>query len=463
MTSTSALTRTGLAALALVTLATSGRGQTTDEVQQLREQIRQLDQKLRVLERKQEIKDEESTAAAKTAAKVTATDKGFTVTSGDAANSLRLRGLIQADSRWYQDDGGITNNDAFILRRARIIFEGTFNKIFAFQLVPEYGGGAAGTASAFNLLDANLGVALKPSFQLKFGKFKSPVGLEQLQSDSWAFFAERSLVTNLVPNRDVGVQASGTFLNGTTEYAVGLFNGTTDAGSTGNSDFDDDKELVARVFAFPFKNGDSLFRGLGVGVSGTLSHSAEGTTGRASGYRSDGQQTFFAYGGTTVADGQVYRVSPQAYWYSGPIGALAEYVQSTVNVRVGATKAELTHDAYQLAAGYVLTGEDASFAGVVPRSNFSLENGTWGAFEVAARVAQLDIDDATFPTFAAASTNATKATAFGLGLNWYLSKTVRATFNYYHTDFDTAVTPAATALLINNGEDAIVTRIQLNF
>ena len=433
-----------------------------DEISALREQIRQLDQKLRVLERKQEIKDEAADTAAKTAPKVTVNDKGFTLASGDAAHSIRLRGLVQADSRWYLDDGGIANNDAFILRRARIIFEGTLNKFVQFQLVPEFAGGAAGTASAFNLLDANLTLNFKPSFQVKVGKFKSPVGLEQLQSDSWAFFTERSLVTNLVPNRDVGVQVGGALLDGRLEYQAGVFNGAVDAGSSGNSDNDDDKEFAGRFFAFPFKTSESPLKGLGIGVAGTYSNSAEGTAGRTSGYRTDGQQTFFAYGANTVGDGDLWRITPQAYWYSGPFGLLAEYAQSVHNVRNGAVKAELEHKAWQLAGGYVLTGEDSTFGGVTPRQAFNWTEGTWGAFEVVGRVAQLDIDGATFPTFASGSANATEVKSYAVGLNWYLTKTIRASLDYFHSEFETAVAPA-TSVLLANDENAIFTRLQLNF
>jgi phosphate-selective porin OprO/OprP len=119
-----------------------------------------------------------------------------------------IRGLVQFDSRLFFGDNGIVNN-ALLLRRARLISEGTFAKIFSFQIVPEFGGGGATAANAFSILDANVGVAVNSALQFKFGKFKSPVGLELLQSDSWTFFDERSLVTNLVPNRDIGAQVSG--------------------------------------------------------------------------------------------------------------------------------------------------------------------------------------------------------------------------------------------------------------
>ena len=98
----------------------------------------------------------------------------------------------------------------------------------------------------------------------------------------------------------------------------------------------------------------------------------------------------------------------------------------------------MKNKAWQLAVGYVLTGEDSSATGVAPKQNFDFVNGTWGAFEVAARFADLKIDDKAFPLYASAATNADRASTVGLGLNWYLSKAVRFTFDYYQTNFDFA-------------------------
>lgn len=430
------------------------------DLQALRDQVRALEQQLKVLARQIELKDEAAAAAAPTTPKITINDKGFTLASADAANSIKLRGLVQLDNRLFFNDHGIVNN-AFILRRARLITEGVFAKNFSFQLVPEFGGGAV------SILDANFGITISPALALKFGKFKSPVGLELLQSDTWTFFNERSIVTNLVPNRDLGVQASGDILGGALNYTVGVFNGLGDGGSTNNADFDNEKDVVARLIASPFKSSaGSLVQGLSFGVSG--SYGREKTAaGRTSGYRTDGQQTFFAYNAATVTDGPNWRVSPQVDYRQGSLGVLGEYVVSTVNVRTAATapKAELQNKAWQLAAGYVLTGEDSSYAGVVPRTNFDLSAGTWGAFEVTGRYANLKVDDATFPTFASAATSAQEATSFGLGLNWYLSKAVHFKIDYYQTKFDFA--PGAPAVsttpILRQDEKAFITRFQLAF
>ncbi|HET7537348.1 MAG TPA: porin [Candidatus Didemnitutus sp.] len=451
---------TALAAILPVTRA--------DELSDLRTQLQTLEQKIRVLERKQEIKDEDAAAAAKTTSKVAVTDKGFKLSSADNANSITFGGLVQLDSRlFFGDDGQGLVNNSFVLRRARIITQGTFASIYSFQLVPEFGGGSATAASTPSILDANLGVTISPALQFKFGKFKSPVGLELLQSDSWTFFNERSLVTNLVPNRDLGVQAGGTLFDGTVNYAAGIFGGVADGATSTNADFDNEKDGVARVFVTPFKNSaGSPVQGLSFGISGSLGREKT-ASGRTAGYKTDGQQTFFTYNAATIADGQSWRISPQLDYRNGAFGLIGEYVLSTVNVRPSATgaKAELQNKAWQVAAGYVLTGEDSSYNGVSPRTNFNFSSGSWGAFEVTGRFANLKIDDAAFPLFASAANSADEATAWGLGVNWYLSKVVAFKIDYYQTKFGAA--PGAPAIptnaVLRQDEKAFITRFQVSF
>jgi phosphate-selective porin OprO/OprP len=448
----------------LIGISTTMPAQTTDhEIQALREQIRLLDQKLRVLERKEELRDEAAAAAAPTTPKVTVNDKGFTLASADAANSFRLRGLVQLDSRLFLNDGGVVNN-SFVLRRAQLKAEAVFAKNYSFLFVSDFGG------SSVSVLDANLTVAVTKGLQFKVGKCKPPIGFEQIQSDSLTFFNERSAVSALMPNRDLGIQLTGDLHDGVVGYAIGAFGGVPDGASTTNSDFDNDKDFVGRVTVAPFKNvAGSVVQGLTLGLGGSLGRQKT-ASGRASSYRTDGQQLFFTYlvpSIPSIADGPVWRISPGFDFRHGPLGLLGEYVVSTVNLRpsAGAPKSELRHHAWQLSGGYVLTGEDSTPLGVAPKTNFDLSNGTWGAFEVAGRYSDLTIDDEAFPTFASPSASADGASAVGVGLNWYLSKAVRFTFDYYQTRFRfNSAAPAVSATpILRQDEKAFITRFQLGF
>ena len=434
-----------------------------NELAALREQLRQLEQKILILERKQELKDEAAAAAAKSAAKVTVSDGRVEIASADGAASLRLRGLVQGDYRWY--DAANEPNDTFILRRARLIFEGRFNNVFSYVIQPELAG-------TIQILDANVNVAFTPAFNVRVGKFKTPVGLEQLQSDPVAFFNERSVATNLTPNRDVGVQFHGDVLGKTLNYTVALLNGVPDAGNntTGSADFDSDKTVAVRLFATPFAHDkDSALNGLGVGFAASVGDYAT-ASGRTSGYRTDGQQTFFAYDSSVVANGRGFTWSPQAYYYGGPLGILAEYVGSAIEVQRGTLAGrEVKNHGYNLAVGYVLTGEDSSYRGVTPKTAFNPAAGTWGAFEVVARLAGVDIDDTVFAGTAAErlanpSVSATQLTTYGFGLNWHLSRSVRTNFDVFRNEFDLApgAAPAANAL-ITEAETTFITRVQVAF
>lgn len=454
-----------LTALLASTTALPGlRAAEADELRLLRDQIQRLEQKLLVLERKQEIQAEAAAAAAPATPRITVNDKGVTLASADATNSLRLRGLVQLDHRAFFNDGGAAaglNNNGFVLRRARLIAEGALAKNYTFQLVTEFGGGAV------SILDANLGIAISPALQFKLGKFKAPIGLEHLQSDTFTFFNERSIANNLVPNRDLGVTAGGDLLGGRLSYTVGVLNGVADGASTTNADFDNEKDFVARLFATPFKDSaGSALQGLSFGVAASYGRE-KGTAGRTGGYRTDGQQTFFSYLATTITDGPNWRISPQFDYRNGSFGLLGEYTVSAVNVRPSATglKAELQNKAWQLAAGYVLTGENSSYNGVVPATNFDYSKGTWGAFEVTGRFANVKIDDAAFPLYASAAASANEASSLGLGLNWYLSKAVAFKLDYYQTNFGFATgAPAVpTSAALRQDEQAFITRFQLAF
>ena len=455
----------------------SGADDTTETIKALRKQIEELDQKVRALESKagmtnelaQEKPAQEKPKPAAPSPVLSVGTSGFMLRSADTNFVLRLRGLLQVDSRSYIDDGGIKNNDTLLLRRARPIFEGTVFRDFDFLFVPEFGG--TGPSS---ILDAALNYRYAPSLQLRVGKFKVPVGLEQLQSDSQAYFIERGFPSQLTPSRDMGIQLHGEVLDGVVNYAGGVFNGVGDNRTTTNSDFDDEKAVAGRIFLHPFQKTDvSPLKGLGLGIGANYGN-AEGALGlpNGNGYLSEGVQQFFSYvtgAGTNanvIADGEYWRFTPQAYWYYGPFGVLAEYVVSSQRLRRTAAATEIfrtaRNTAWQVELGWVVTGEDASYRSVTPKRNFDPRNGVWGAFELVGRYGVLEIDEDVFegPSFATPG-SAAKATGWGGGINWYLNRNIKAAVNYFHTDFDD-VSPGSN-LVTAEEEDVILTRFQLTF
>jgi phosphate-selective porin OprO/OprP len=84
----------------------------------------------------------------------------------------------------------------------------------------------------------------------------------------------------------------------------------------------------------------------------------------------------------------------------------------------------------------VIAGGEPSYKGVAPKKVFDPANHTWGAFELAGRVSQLDVDDDSFPLFASLASSARSARAWSLGLNWYLNKNLRVLLDYEQTRFE---------------------------
>ncbi|MGA2281571.1 MAG: porin [Verrucomicrobiota bacterium] len=441
------------------------------------EQIQDLDQKVRILERQRELDQESAAAPAKTQPRITVGANGFSFGSADSNFVVAIHGLVQVDSRSFKGDDKVPGNDSILLRRARPIVSGTVFRDFDFLFVPEFGNGTPGAASSAttpSIYDAYVNYRYSPEFQIQAGKFKAPVGLEYLQSDTYTFFNERSIVTDLVPGRDLGFELHGDIVGGVLSYAAGIFNGVGDARNTTSIGFQDDREFNGRLFVQPFKQTSlKPLQNLGFGVGGSWGDASVTNTlglpnttgGSQPGYFTDGQQQFFAYYTNVVASHTHWRLSPQAFYYYGPFGLIGEYVISDQDVRRGGQSADLQNTAWEISGGWVLTGEDATFNGVTPKHSFDPRKGQWGALQVVGRYADLDIDNAAFPLFANPA-SASEARSWAVGLNWYLNQNIRVNASYSHTSFSGGASgspSAAPGSVSSHPEDVFFTRVQIAF
>jgi phosphate-selective porin OprO/OprP len=457
-----------VAALAAASLLPLSAARSEPTVTELLERLEQQEQKIAVLERKLEIKEEADKTAASSSPVVKASDRGFAIQSADGKNQLKLRGVLHVDGRFMaEDDTDLT--DQWQATRIRPIVEGTLGGIYDFRFTPDFGQGRT------VIQDAYVTARFKPEFQVTVGKLKSPVGLERLQSANDIRFVSRAYPTGLAPNRDIGLQVAGSTLGDRLTYAAAWLNGSNDGSSSeafGDVDLNDDKEWAARVFAHPFAESDHFaLRGLGLGIAGTYTDQA-GTAAQPllPSYRTPAQATFFRYrtGATpTLADGERTRLAPQFYYYVGRLGLLGEYTEVSQDVSrattAGTRSGAVDSTAWQLAASWFLTGEEASFRGFKPNSVFDFERDSWGAFELTARYQELEIGGDAFAggaaSFADPAVSARKASGYTLGLNWYLNQNVKWVLNYEHTRFD----GGAVGGQDRADEQAVLTRIALGF
>lgn len=413
------------------------------------DRVQALEQELALLKRKLEVQEE--TAASKPPAPVVgAGPDGFFLRSPDSAYQIRFRGYTQFDSRWFSQSDDTTLPDSFYFRRVRPIIDGTLAGFVDFRIMPDFAN------SSLVLQDAYANLRFAPEAQLQFGKFKSPFGLERLESATAMWFIERALPTLLAPNRDLGVMFQGSVGEGLVTYQFAYLNGNNDTATT-DSDVGDDKDFVARLFVHPFQEVSiEPLQGLGIGFATTYGH-PQGAPGAI---QSIGRQTLFQFQTGTTLKGERARYSPQAYWYWGPFALLGEYVINSTGFENGESQDRARAAAWQIAGAWVLTGENTSWRGVIPSENFSIEKGGLGAIELVARYSALNLDGSLFDdnTFINAALYPEDTVEWAFGLNWYLNRFVKLGFNYEHSEFSNAEGNSD-----NPSEGIFLTRLQLAY
>ena len=439
-----------------------------DELEKLRQLVQELDQKVKILDRKGELAEEAAAAKKKETPVVKASQDGFGFESADGKNKIKFKALAQIDYRNYQDADPSTdakNIDGFTFRRIRPTIEGTLANKYDFRFTPEFGENKAA------VVDAYIDARFQPWAKVRAGKFKPFVGLERLQSGSDIKFIERSYVSNnILPNRDLGVSFYGDLFDNKLNYSIGVFNGVVDGGeNTTAQDTNGDKEYAVRLFTTPFKDNDNILAGLGFGLAATHGQftGSSSNTGLPS-YKSAGQQNnFFAYSTGVYGSGDRNRYAPQAYYYYGPFGVIAEYARVEQDVKNSSGNTEsLKNDAWQIAGSWLITGEDASFRGVKPKNSFDADTGKWGAWEIVGRYQENNIDEKAFigNKFSNITTSAKSAQSWALGVNWYLNQNVKLATNYEQTSYKGGAAGSTLENLINlKDEKTLFTRLQISY
>lgn len=421
-----------------------------------------IEKRLAIVERKQEIAAEDAAAKAETNPKVEVGYKGLSVVSADKQYSVNFRTYFQVDNRTFIDGGATGTTSTSLIRSARPIIDAKLTDYFNARFMMDFGKGSSQLLDAYADYHPDPGSTLA---NLRIGEFKVPVGLERWQSEQELLFVERGQTTNLVPFRDIGAMAYGEIIPGQLEYQLGVVNGAADL-QANNTDADSKKDVVARVFTYPFRWSEAPWiEGLGFGLGGTFGthHGTTGTPNLAAGYSTVGQRTYFTYrtavGQTVVAHGPQWRLNPTLMYYNGPFSLLGDYVINQQEVMRGTTQRNLRNTAWEGITTYVLTGENAAFDGVKPDHPFNPSIGDWGAFEIAGRMSRLDVDKSAFPFFADPLVSSRSAFESTIGGNWYINNSLKLNLDYSFTKFE----GGSGNSFDHSPEKVVMTRAQVRF
>ena len=353
-------------------------------------------------------------------------NQGIRMDSADGAFKLKIGGRLQND--WgvvepaedlrdvLPDEAGEGSGTNW--RRIRLAIGGTMYERLGAKIELDFAGGGA------NLRDAYMEAYKIPyAGTFRVGHFKEPYSLDELTSDSYTMFIERSLMDAFTPMRNTGFQIGNAPFEQRMTWAVGGFRNTND--STGNG-FSNDAtyNLTARVTGLPwYENQGQHLLHLGLSASQRF---LDQTAVQFQTFPEVKLNNPSYVNTGNIPANQAQLVTPELALVYGPFSFQSEYTHAWVQGAQGAPNA----DFYGVYAegSWFLTGEsrpyktsEGIFDRVVPAHNFDMKGGL-GAWELALRYSRIDLDDSGI-----AGGTLDDGT---IGVNWYLNPNFRTSFNY---------------------------------
>ncbi len=388
--------------------------------------------------------------------------------SNDGNFSMHVGGRLQVDF------GGATINDrmkeAFPtgfdgygdeVRRARITIQGQVYRDWDYMAEFDFAGGTV------NITDLWLQYVGMPCWaNIRVGHMKEPFSLEELTSDNWYDFTERSVANAFVTQQghdyDTGAMLFNTELDKHMTWAVGGYMQQQNAsGNAFNNNGYNDVNIAGRLTYLPwYADGGCELLHLGFGYRHL--------------FRSDSTSSWpmqweshpdWHLGPNTLNTGSLYGqgadiINPEVAFVYGPFSVQGEYFTAfvnNVNDRNG-TFSSPTFDGYYVMASYFLTGEHRNYdmgSGTFGRPklncNFDPAAGTWGALELALRYDSANFIDNAMPLTVTTGGQGGQEQDWTGGLVWYLNPNVRILFDYTHAHVD-GPDYGATGKFVSNGD-----------
>ncbi|QPK63023.1 porin [Methylomonas sp. LL1] len=427
------------------------------EIQQIKEDLALKDNELKALDEHVKVAEE---------VKIKMGNKGVEFESKDKDFKFRLGGRIHADASYTSGDDDLLNrsnnthveaNDGTEIRRARMEMIGTFYKDWDFK-------------SQFDFADNSVAVkdlfmqyrGLK-DFEFTAGQQKQAFSRELQESSNDMMFMERSLMDALnapTVDRAIGLNV-GSFQKDWTGQ-VGIYGDTvTPNANSGNAD--EGWGISTRWTYAPINEKTKVIH-LGVAGNYRDPNANDQVTDHALRLRSETSHMSnlnLIDTGSIAGVNAVQMVGLEANALYGPFTVGGEYTQMWLDREKinGSNSDNVEFNGWYTEASWTITGEsrkykNGKFYKLEPNKNFSLKNGTWGAWELAGRYAEADLNSGNI--------RGGQMSNLTVALNWYLNSNFRFMADYNKT-LDLSGSPIKTT---NGGEpnvDTFMLRGQLAF
>jgi phosphate-selective porin OprO and OprP len=355
--------------------------------------------------------------------------KGLQVKSPDGDFALKIGGRLHVDYSSHSGDNnlaaGKTAVDGTELRRARIAVAGTLYKDFDYLIETDFGGDKVSVKDALVVYHG-----FEAPMELTIGNQKQPLSMEVEESSNDIMFTERSVMSALtLPyfDRAIGLNLKGFGKNWHVNGGIYGDNVANSSNSNSTSSIDEGYGYGVRGSWAPImEDGRLIHLGAGIAyrkvsddnlVNGKTPELSYKTTNLSNLKLVDAKLDGTKYG--TMDDITTGILEFSAMY--GPMSFQSEFAKSKVSRKTGS---DVDFSGLYAQVGYTLTGEsrtykgsDGEFKRLNPKNDFNLQNGTWGAWELAARYDQVDLQDK--------NVTGGEEKRITLGLNWYLNEDVR--------------------------------------
>lgn len=374
----------------------------------------------------------------------------FWLETSDKAFRLDMKARLIAEYR-FSDHGHDDFDNSFEARQVRLNFKGRLYDRVTFQIALEFGGGARdplrqgwGNLRVFDWL------------QLKAGQDKLPLSFTFQEPFKYMNHPEWPvLVGNDNQFFELGAQLWGWLFDKKLKYVLAAFNGN---GANTRGDEDDDSDLVARVEFIPFDY-------LNLHVAGAYTPSNTDSTGPRD-LRTFGNNytRFVTFDPANRRRSYLERYTTGMALRLGPLEVLAEFLYARHHdVRSPTTNrdANLSVWSYYVEALYILTGESKKttieeVASPLYTRDQGFGTGAWG---VALRYEEIQVDDEAFSRGYATGTDETRSVA--ATLSWWPFEGMRYSLTYNYSAFRERVTDSTGRR--HSDDHIVVARMWLTF
>jgi phosphate-selective porin OprO/OprP len=348
---------------------------------------------------------------------------GIRWTSADKRHQVKLNGRLMWDTRFGSSDdypGDALTQDTTFFRRVRLAVAGHAYENVIFKVQVDFAKGDEVALKDVYVGLKNLPKNLKGT--VKFGHFKEPFSLEELTSSKYITFMERAMVVNAFsPSRNSGIAYWMAPFEQRMTVGVGVFRPTDDAGSVMSNE---GYAFTIRVTGLPLENDDMV---LHLGFAASYRSTTSGNTARFRARPGTGSgNRVFDTSSINGVDNYFLLGGEIAYVWKG-LHVQGEFIMATVD-----GGGDPSFFGWYFQVGYFIFGEmrpykksSAAFDKIKPENNL-MEDGGWGAIEVAYRIDFLDLSDS--------GTTGGEGYTHTIGINWYWNPNTRVMFNFIYLD-----------------------------